>query len=270
LIINDNVLTRLNHSFGVINYLQSSNNANYNGFTASLKGRMGAHAFFQASYTRSRSDDDTQTYPTAWSNMQYYGRSNWDAPNRFSWVFNYQAPGLNHGQGAVGHITGGWSLNGVMIFQTGYPFTVSTNAAFQPVITGGVVTGLAAGSGDYNGDGHDFDMPNVTSYSIPTTRQAELAGVFTAANFPVPTLGSEGNEIWNGFRGPNFFNTDISLMKETALGERMRLQIRLDAFNVFNRANLTGIDSNLPDAAFGKSTSQYNPRFLQLGANFKF
>jgi hypothetical protein len=270
LIINDNVLTRLNHSFGVINYLQSSDNANYNGFTASLKARVGSNAFLQASYTRSRSDDDTQTYPVAFGNMQYYGRSNWDAPNRFSLVFNYEFPGLNHGEGAIGHITGGWSLNGVSIFQTGYPFTVDTTAAFQPVVTGGVVTGLAAGSGDYNGDGHDFDMPNVTSYTIATTRQAYLTGVFTAANFPIPALGTEGNEIWNGFRGPNFADTDLSLMKETAIGERVKLQIRLDAFNAFNRANLTGIDSNLADSTFGKAISQYNPRFLQLGANIKF
>jgi len=126
------------------------------------------------------------------------------------------------------------------------------------------------GSGDYNGDGFNYDFPNVTSYSQPTSRSAFLNGLFPASNFPAPTLGSEGNERPYAFRGPNYYNWDMSLAKNTQLYERLNLQIRFDYFNVFNRVNLQGVDSNLADGTFGRSTSQFNPRWLQLGIGLRF
>jgi hypothetical protein len=127
-------------------------------------------------------------------------------------------------------------------------------------------------SGDYNADGDNYDFPNVTSYSQGTSRSSFLNGVFPASNFTQPTIGTEGNERAYAFRGPNYFDFDMSLAKNTKIYERLNLQFRFDFFNIFNRVNLTSVDGNLADAGgtFGKATSQFNPRWLQLGVTLRF
>jgi hypothetical protein len=167
---------------------------------------------------------------------------------------------------------GDWQLSGTFIAETGFPFTVYTSAAFLPVTTNGVVTGLATGSGDYNGDGYNYDFPNVpsTGYSQPTDRQSFLHGLFPASAFGIPQLGTEGNEQRNRFTGPGLVQWDTSLMKNFSFTERLKLQLRFEFFNVLNHPNLNGIVSDLSSASFGKSTSTLVPRYLQIGAKIQF
>src|SRR6202008_2163185 len=98
---------------------------------------------------------------------------------------------------------------------------------------------------DYNADGFNYDFPNVASYSQGTSRSSFLNGVFPASNFSAPTLGTEGNEKPYAYRGPTYYNWDVSLAKNTHLTERVSLQLRFDYFNVFNHVNLQGVDGNL-------------------------
>jgi len=277
---NKTIPTRLNTSFGAINYTQNDRYSNYNALILSARARFGSRGFVTASYTRSVSKDDTQVYPT-WTNpSQYYGPSIWDAPNRFSLGWNFTIPGLNQGHGFIGRVTGGWSITGTSILQSGYPFTVRTTATFNPTRnSAGVFTGFAAGSGDYNADGDNNDYPNVQSYNMARTRQAFLNGVFSPGQFTTPAFGQQGNEEWGQFRGPKFAETDAALLKDTTITERVRLQLRFEFFNIFNYANLSGptnaygqagIDNNLANATFGRATTQALPRWIQLGANLKF
>lgn len=268
---NSTVPTRLNTSFGQINYTQNDRYSNFNALIVSGRARFGSRGFVTASYTRSASNDDTQVYPT-WTNPgQYYGPSVWDAPNRFSLGWNFTIPGLHQGHGFLGRVTGGWSLSGTSILQSGYPFTVRTLATFQAVRnSAGTFTGFAANSGDYNADGDANDYPNVSSYAMTSTRQAFLNGVFSPGQFVTPAFGTEGNERWGQFRNPKFAQTDTALLKDTAITERVRLQLRFEFFNIFNYANLNLIDNNLASGTFGRATSQALPRWIQFGANLKF
>ena len=271
LVQNNNVLTGLNHSFGVIQYVQNIAEANYDAAIVAVRGKIGSRGFVNVSYWRSTSKDDSLVYPTSTNIHQYYGPSAWDTPNNFNLGWSYTLPGVGRGHSVAAILTQGWSVTGTTLLQSGLPFTVSTNAVFQPVKnSSGVITGMTAASGDYNADGKDLDYPNVTSYATPTGRQNYLQGLFTAASFGVPTMGTEGNELANRFRGPGFAETDAGLLKDTAITERIKLQLRFEFYNIFNRPNLTSVDANLPDASFGKVTSQYNPRWMQLGANLKF
>jgi hypothetical protein len=243
----------------------------YNALILALRGRLSKRGFFNASYTRSSSKDDAQVYPTFTDIHQYYGPSIFNAPNRFSLTASYDIPGLSSGNAFARAVTNGWVFSDITIFQSGYPFVVYTNAPFEPVLnSAGGVIGLQPGSGDYNADGDNYDFPNVTSYAQGTSRSAFLNGVFPANNFTQPTMGTEGNEQPYRFRGPNYFNFDMSLQKNTPIYERLSLQFRFDYFNIFNRVNLTNLDGNLPDATFGKATSQFNPRWLQLGISLRF
>jgi len=272
--------TRLNTSFGSIAYADNNRYGNYQAFIADIRGRF-SHGFFDASYTRSASKDDAGTYPTAENPGAYYGPSPWDAPNRFSLVGNYQYQGLNGGKDLVGHLTGGWGITGTIILQSGYPFTVINTNAFAPVCQFGPtgcpsfanpITGLAPNSGDYNADGTNYDYPNVTGYQQGTSRAAFLNGVFAnpATQFTAPTIGTEGNEKQNGFRGPNFAETDMAIYKDNRFKERFNFQIRFEFFNLFNRVNLQTMDTNNLDANFGKATGQFLPRWWQIGGRFTF
>jgi hypothetical protein len=272
------VPTRLNQSFGSIYYTKNDRHSSFDAFIADVRGRFAGTGFFDVSYTRSTSKDDTQVYPT-WTNPgQYFGPSIWDAPNRVSATGNYQFRGLNHGQGVAGNLTGGWGVSGTLISQSGYPFTVANYNPFSPVCAtmpcAAGATWIGNSGGDYNADGDNYDYPNVSSYNIPHARKDFLKGVFAgnATQITAPTFGSgqDGNESYDGFRGPRFFETNASILKDTTIRESLKLQFRFEFFNLFHNTNLQNPDVNMTDGNFGRSTSQYEPRWIQLGANLKF
>ena len=271
LIIHNSLIpTRLNTSFGSVNYTQNDRESSYNAFIAALRGRF-RRAFFNVSYTRSSSKDDTQVYPTYINPHQYYGPSIWDAPNRLSLAWNYQIPDENGARGLVGRAASGWQLSGTTILQSGNPLNVYNNAPFKPLTdSNGKFIGYAAGSGDYNADGDNFDFPDVNSYKYKHDRQGYLTGMFTADNFPKPAFGTEGNEKYNSFRGPGFQQWDAALLKNTKIRESVAFQLRFEFFNVFNHPNLTNVVTNQSDGNFGKATGQAVPRFIQIGGNLTF
>lgn len=270
IIHNSTVPSRLNPNFGQVVDTLNDRVSNYNAMIIGFQGRF-SRSFFNASYTRSSSWDDTQVYPSYIDVHQWYGPSNWNAPNRFSLAWNYQVPDVNHAAGLLGHVGSGWIVSGTTILQSGYPFNVYTNASFIPLTnSAGQYIGYAPGSGDYNADGDNNDFPDVASYHQGTGRQAFLHGVFAAGNFPQPAFGSEGNEAFNRFVQPNFQEWDASLLKNTPIHESLSLQLRFEAYNLFNRPNLTNMDTDLPDSTFGRATSQLVPRFFQIGGNLIF
>ncbi len=263
--------TRLNPSFGAINYSDNNRYGNYNAAIFAFRGRF-SRGFFDASYTRSSSKDDAGNYPTAVNPSQFYGPSPWDVPHRFSLTLNYELQGLNGGRGVIGHVTGGWGISGTSIYQSGYPFTVVNTAPFAPVTdASGKFIGYAPGSGDYNANGDNLDYPDVSSYKQGTSRQAFLSGIFSPGQFTAPaTFGTSGNEKSNRFRGPSFAETDASFYKNNRLTERLNLQLRFEFYNIFNRPNLTNVDANPVDATFGIARSQQLPRWWQVGAKIAF
>ncbi|HEY2466547.1 MAG TPA: TonB-dependent receptor [Terracidiphilus sp.] len=275
------VRTGLNSSFGAINYADNNRYGNYDGVYFDVKGRF-SRGFIDASYTRSRSKDDGLAYPTPDNPGQYYGPSVFDVPNRFSLSWNYSLKGLNQGKGASGMVTGGWGLSGTTIFQSGYPFTGSNFNGFAPICqdtssgappcpsSANPAVGLQSYSGDYNADGNNLDYPDATSYKQSTDNKAWLTGAIPKSDFAVPAFGQEGNEKPMQFRGPNFFETNTNVYKDTPITEHVNFQIRFEFFNLFNRANYANPDANFPDGSFGAATGSHEPRFWQLGGRISF
>jgi Carboxypeptidase regulatory-like domain/TonB dependent receptor len=260
---------RPNPSFGQILYTQNDRVANYEAVTVDMRARA-RRGFVDVSYTRSSSKDDGSNYPLSSNPYQFYGPSPWDAPNRFSATFNYEQPGLNGGQGLVGHLTGGWGLSGTSIYQTGYPLTVFTSAAYNGA---NYVVGADAhttATGDYLADGDNNSYPNVTSYAQGTSRSAYTTGVFSAGQFTVPVAGTNGDEKTGQFRDPPFIQTDLTLYKNNRITERLNFQIRFEFFNVFNHANFLTIQNDLSQSNFGIVNSQSLPRWWQVGGKLYF
>jgi hypothetical protein len=76
------------------------------------------------------------------------------------------------------------------------------------------------------------------------------------AAFQVPPAGQQGNEPRNFLRGFDLWQTDLALRKEFPLHERLKLQFRAEAFNLFNRPNFGAIQNSTTagPALFGRAT----------------
>jgi len=299
------IQTRLNPSFGHINYEFNGARANYNAFIAAVRGRFGKHGFLTASYTHSVSKDDSTNYPDGYTGAgggtnynieQFYSPSNWDVPNRVSMGSSYDIPGLANRGGFVKRLTSGFNLASTMILQSGTPFYVTSGNSLSLIDTTGVTvtaanyaTELAAGnityaanSGNYSADGDNgSDVPNVVSYHQKHDRKSYQftsvvdSGVITHSQFAAPkfaTGGAQGNEKMNAFRNPGYADVDLTARKGTSITERINIEFRVDMFNLFNRVNLNGVNSNFNDtsAGFGTTGSTLPPRYMQLGAKLSF
>jgi hypothetical protein len=177
-----------------------------------------------------------------------------DVPQKLTLVGVWDLP-----RGPLPAFLAGWQLSGFAIFQKGTPLTVGHGAAWP--------------RGDFNADGNTGDRPNAPVGGLRTSgwaRSDYLPGIFRVSDFPTPQPGANGNLGRNTYRGPGFAQTDLSLSKKFRLSERASAQLRLDAFNAFNRVNLNNPSMDLNSASFGRSTSMSTPRAFQAGLRVQF
>jgi hypothetical protein len=154
LIASNGVLVRPNGSFNSIYYTKNGNASWYNAFIATFAGRFGSRDNFQMSYTHSRATDFGYQYPDVLTPLSTYrGPTNFNVPNRFSLSESLGLPTFAGKDWALRE-AGGWVVSGVVILQSGQPFTVNTTANYSA-------------GGDYNADGYNYDLPNVTGYQLP-------------------------------------------------------------------------------------------------------
>jgi hypothetical protein len=160
---------------------------------------------------------------------------------------------LNGGNGAVQKFTTGWTMSGTSTFQMGFPLGLTATPN---------VTGFNLGL-----------RPNVVPGCDPIvsgSAQSRLLKWFNRDCFTVPAAFSLGNESRTDprLRGPGIANYNFSLLKKTALTERMSLEFRTEIFNLFNRVQFAQPNTVITTAAnptTGYITSQLNqPRLVQL------
>lgn len=278
--------TRLNQSFGAINYTFNGPWSNYSGLILAAKGRFTQRGFVTASYTRSSSKDNSGSYdnlgyyPIEYPLSRFYGPSGWDAPNRVSIGWSYELPGLDKGSGLKGRLTSGWMISSNTVLQSGFPFSVYTGQPLDVYKDASGNIQFNPDSGDFNADGDNIDYPNVSNYHNSTARRSYINGLFqhcagtnleNCGQFTLPQVGQEGSEKINLFRNPGYAQVDASLKKTTNLTWRVQLELRVDWFNLFNRVNLLAVDPNAQDGTnFGISTGTQLPRQGQLGARIEF
>jgi hypothetical protein len=154
-------------------------------------------------------------------------------------------------------IPGGWDLGLLGVWESGAPFTVSsghqTSAAGVPSWA------------DLIG-AHNFGAP------IRSTNGVFYFYTEQIASFSFPGAGEIGTTGRNSFRGPDYFDIDATLVKNIQLKGTQKLSLRLDAFNVLNRANFALPVADLSDRNnFGRISSTVgNPRTLQVALRFSF
>jgi len=175
---------------------------------------------------------------------------------------SYEIPGF--GNSAFSRALGGWRIIAVGVFQSGLPFTVHTTAPF-------------GAGGDFNADGENYDVPNAPSFGNKldgVSRRDFQDGLFTAADFPTPAQGVQGDLGRNTFEHPGFATVDFQVMKTFripwATPEGADLEIRGEFLNAFNRVNLTPVISDMAQSLFGRATTSKAPRRISLGLRIQF
>ena len=262
--------------FGSIGEQTTNANSNYNSFQANVRNSPYHGLQFSASYTWSHSLDiashfeDTGLSTRALNPFNphaNYGDSVFDARQRFVAYYSYQIPGTRGSGGPVSLLTTGWQISGITTLQTGFPITISSPGSF---------TSLTCTSFEFYGC---WDVPNVSGpvqiFSNPRTAPNNLW--FNPAAFSEPPFGIIGNARRNFFHGPGLNSTDLALHKWIPLGsnESRRLELRLEAFNIFNHAQFNNPDGSFtdgipPNGTFGRVLSAGPPRLVQLAAKIYF
>jgi len=289
LIIHNGNLTRLNPNFQDIEYGTSDGNSIGNFGSVELQRRASHGLAIRGIYSYGKTLDvlsNAQSLDagsiTAVTNIiqsqnfrAQRGRADFDIHQQFSADGTWSVPN-NYPNGWERNTLGGWQFGGVWILQSGLPFTVYTSASFQPVYdaSGNLI---ANAGGDYNGDGYNWDVPNAPSFGRHLSGKKKkdyLSGLFVASDFPVPSLGVEGDLGRNTYDEPGYNNFDFTFEKAFStpwfFGERMKIEAKGEVFDIFNRSNLTTVSSDLSSGSFGKATSQLSPRRFQLHLRASF
>ena len=213
-------------------------NSSYHSLAVEVTRRLSRGLQFRANYTWSKNLDMNSGLTGAQSNNQAqmildrndlhrdWGPSALNVTHQASISAHYDLPfghgkrsGLGNGLGN-GPI-GGWQLNGIATLLSGFPFTpqIGSNR-----------------SGD--GDTRNPDRPSLNpSFAGPVLVQQQTQW-FNPNAFLLPAAGTYGNLGRGTYNGPGLANLDLSLLKDTAVSERVNLQFRAEFFNALNKTNL--------------------------------
>lgn len=295
-LVNQNFLYPNNPSFFQVFFTTPDVNSNYNALNANLTRRFAGGFQLQANYRFSKSIDQlsyegpgfvtNQTYPQ--DNRTERGPSDFDVKHYFNLSTLYELPFFRQRNDFVGKLLGGFEITSVVTARTGFPFT--------PVVGGCTSTPGGPGLCPVRPQGYrgpsDLDTSDdafITGSNFPGGG-APFFVVFKQANGTIapPGVGR------NSFRGPNYFNVDLSLVKQTRLpsflGEGANLELRANFFNIFNILNLSSFafgsravtigdfDSGANEGAgrvinnldFAKATTGLAGRVVELQARFRF
>ncbi len=241
----------------------------YNSMQVSLRRQTGALKM-AVNYTWSKSMDNISvdgngfTAPIDNYNLRLNrARGDYDRRHSANWAVTYTLPiGKNHwiGGGFPGwadRILGGWDLGALGLWQSGSVFTVSSGRSTYNVNTNSWA--------NYTGD-----------RNIGTViRQGDGIFLFTPeqkAQFTYAKAGEYGSSGRNAFRGPRFFNMDMSLVKRFRISERHSASFRAEAYNVLNNPNFSNPGTSLATpASFGKISSTVNAaRVMQIAVRYDF
>jgi hypothetical protein len=244
--------------------------ATFNALTLKITRRFANGLSFAGGWTLSHSLDDASDAGA--TNAEYNlpqnpanpgnlslekASSSFDHRNRFTANAVYDLPFLKGARNWTHTFLGGWRTSGILIVQSGAPFTVNlSTAAGQDVAHIGLV------------NGNNIERPNLVG--DPNGGPQTPGAWFNTAAFVLPAQNTFGSAGRNAVLGPGLATFDFSLQKDFAVAERFTAQFRFDMYNALNHPNF-----DLPGRIFGASnfgviTSAQDPRELQLALRLSF
>ena len=247
----------INPNISDVTFDVSDGNSNYHALQASIDKRLGHGVTGNVGYTWSHAIDNvgtvfgggTGTPQNSYCRSCDRGNSAYDLRHRLTASFTYQIPGFRNRR-LTGLLLGNWQTNGLIQVQSGLPYTPALNSATTN-----------------NGQG---SRPNCSVGGEPAFHQT-LREWFNPAAFSTPALYTYGNCGRDILFGPGRWNWDQSIFKSFPIREWANLELRFDAFNIFNHPQF-----GQPNATIGTSSAGIissivgNPRQLQLAAHLTF
>jgi len=255
----------------------------YKALIVDVRRRFANGWSFQTSYTWSDAQDTTQastffsdaTNGTTTAFPEYIadynrGPSDFDITHNLVANATWDIPWGRSLTGPAGAVLAGWRVSAIGTYRSGYPLTVfvqnnRSRSLWQPSLGPGI-------GRDRPSYAPGFDAGNAVA--------GNPAQWFNPLAFALQPAGTFGNTGRGDFRGPDLKVVDLALTKDTRLGGARRLELRLEVFNVFNRANF-GIpnltvfagaaDGEAPLGSFGRIRNTVtSARQVQLGARLRF
>ena len=262
---------RPNPQFADIIAIESQASSRYDSLQLRFQQRSLNGLTVLSSYTFGKSRDDASGFFTSTGDPNFpqdsnnpaaeYGRSGFDIRHRLSLSFTYELPFRTNqaaaGESWVSLTLGNWHVAGIVTLQSGQPFTVALSREFDNSNTGRTALGFG-----FN------DRPNLVG--DPMLVNPSAAAWFNTAAFALPSFGTFGNAGRNILEGPAFKSVSLALHKLVSAGADVRVQVRIEAFNLFNQVNLRLPDNFLGSPSFGQILSAGDPRRLQVGLKLLF
>jgi Carboxypeptidase regulatory-like domain/TonB dependent receptor len=254
--------------FNSVDAQLSNGNSWYNGLTFNLTKRF-SHSFeLLSSYTWSHSIDDSTDLQSPLepqdSRFPFLERSNSDNDQRHRWVTSavFQSPAGKPGDGFFRHFIGNFTLSPIVELSSGRPYNVIT----------GTDTRLDLGASEARpsiGGATSSPFIKGVTFGVASTCLTNSFTPFVVPGFTTAGAGCDGNLGRNAFTSPNFFQWDMRLSRAIPLGERIRLDLIADAFNLFNRTNISAVNQTCDPTAgstcfAGQPTAAYDARQFQF------
>jgi hypothetical protein len=259
---------------------------NYNALLADLKHQFSRQFMSDAQFSWSKSLDDSSA---PYSEQDYafnpslnYGPSDYNVTKAFK-LYGLWQPVLFHGgRSWMEKVAGGWSLSGIFNWHSGFPWTPVVNVVggnlycdtcgysqLPALYLGGAGTST---SNDQFKTGSNYPLGGAAYFATPA---------YTAYNgTTTPAFGNANPQVAhrNTITGPGYRDVDMTLAKSfglpraPVLGESAKLELRIDAYNLFNNLNFnpTSISNTITNSNFGEAQSALAARVLALTARFSF
>jgi hypothetical protein len=312
--------------FGQVTKWDTDAVSNYNGMVVSFEERFNrwGSGLFQANYTYSHGLDEVSNggqgqfafgsslYPQDANNLRgSYGPADYDVRHSFNANYVWEVPIKKalRGHGSD-YLVDGWQISGTIFARTGLPYTVIdySEGTLIKNFFGVVYSVPVAPLGPSGPCGKDAVIPASPVHCLPQQVQFNPDGTttpnpgalflqagcetgFNTGNLPGPKGPCSGPIVTfaqgrNRFRSPNYFNTDLALMKNTKIRhwENGVLSIGFQFFNLFNHANFGYPDNGSSDATYGQilyleqaptsvlgsGLANVSPRMIQVKAQIQF
>ena len=246
--------------FGQINMISSMNNSSYNALQVVLKSKQYHGLTMQFGYTWSHAIDEASETMDFYGTSGFvpkdslnprlnYADSEFDVPQAISVSYVYALPKFTD-RAAMGQLINNWQLSGVVSWH---------NSMALPVLT----------YDDISGTGELHDVPDCTGPIVTQYKNFAIPAV--VSGYSEPAFGTFGTCSRNSLPGPWLAQWDSSIAKRFPIGERFKMEFRMDAFNFLNHANF-GNPSSVYGAEFvtGTADAVNNDSHFGMGAQREF
>jgi hypothetical protein len=288
-----------NPNSGMITLMENDASYNYNSLQLELRRRFSDGILLGANYTWSKNLTNGQgtaqalneTYQQRNNKDLDYQRADFDIAHTFNFNGLYQFPfgkgrrWMNNNSWG-NYLLGGWDISGILQMRSGVPITFTDgrgtlnrgtfsgrqtpNSSLTPAQIADL-TGVFEANGKMYWIDPSILCANGTAsggYIHPSNANTVCTGQIFSSLQPGQTSGLPRAFI----EGPGYWNVNAALMKNFLFTENMKLQLRMEAFNVFNNVNLQNNTqfAGITSTTFGQITSAAPARIMQFAARFEF